>query len=79
LATTGVAGPDPVGDRAAGTVVVALDSDHATLVAQLALPPRRDLVRQLAVVHVLDMLRRHLLGLPMLDHPASRPVRFARP
>jgi nicotinamide-nucleotide amidase len=79
LATTGVAGPDPVGDIGPGTVFVALDCATTTLVAQLALPPDRDLVRRLAVVHALDLLRRHLLGLPMLDTPASRPVRFARP
>jgi hypothetical protein len=27
------------------------------------LPPRRDLVRALSVVHALDLVRRHLLGL----------------
>jgi nicotinamide-nucleotide amidase len=79
LATTGVAGPDPVGDLAPGTVFVAVDCTTATLVARLALPPDRDLVRRLSVVHALDLLRRHLLGLPMLDTAASRPVRFARP
>jgi PncC family amidohydrolase len=79
LATTGAAGPDPVGEFAAGTVFVAVDSADTTRVARLTLPARRDLVRQLAVVHALDMLRRHLLDLPMLDQPASRPVRFARP
>jgi nicotinamide-nucleotide amidase len=74
LATTGVAGPDPVGDLAPGTVFVAVDSTVASAVARLALPPPRDLVRRLTVVHALDMLRRHLLGLPMAEVPS---VRFA--
>jgi nicotinamide-nucleotide amidase len=79
LATTGVAGPDPVGDLAPGTVFVAMDSAAGAAVAQLALPPRRDLVRRLSVVHALDMLRRHLLGLPMAEGRSTRPVRFVRP
>jgi nicotinamide-nucleotide amidase len=78
LATTGVAGPDAVGDLPAGTVYVAVDSDKGCVVARLALPPSRDLVRELSVVHVLDLFRRHLLDLPLLDAPASRPVRATR-
>jgi nicotinamide-nucleotide amidase len=73
LATTGVAGPDPVGQYGAGTVFVAVDSPDGHAVARLSLPPQRDLVRELSVVHALDLLRRHLLGLSMLDQPVSRP------
>jgi nicotinamide-nucleotide amidase len=75
LATTGVAGPDPVGELAPGTVFVAVGSAAAGTVAQLALPPRRELVRRLTVVHALDMLRRHLLGLPTAQVPSVRFVR----
>jgi nicotinamide-nucleotide amidase len=63
LATTGVAGPDPVGEYPVGTVFVAVDSAQGSQVIRRMLPPRRDLVRQLTVVHALDLLRRHLLGL----------------
>jgi nicotinamide-nucleotide amidase len=63
LATTGVAGPDPVGEHPVGTVFVAVDSAAGAQVSRLSLPPRRDLVRALSVVHALDLLRRHLLGL----------------
>jgi nicotinamide-nucleotide amidase len=62
LATTGVAGPDPVGPHRPGVVFVALDSASGSRVVRLDLPPRRDLVRQLSVVHALDLLRRELLG-----------------
>jgi nicotinamide-nucleotide amidase len=63
VATTGVAGPDPVGDYPVGTVFVAVDSAQGAQVIRRLLPPRRELVRQLTVVHALDLLRRHLLGL----------------
>ncbi|HEY2832898.1 MAG TPA: nicotinamide-nucleotide amidohydrolase family protein [Sporichthyaceae bacterium] len=63
LATTGVAGPDPVGDYPVGTLFVAVDSADGARVIRRSLPPRRDLVRALSVVHALDLVRRHLLGL----------------
>jgi nicotinamide-nucleotide amidase len=62
-ATTGVAGPDPVGDYPVGTLFVAVDSADGSRVIRRSLPPRRDLVRALSVVHALDLVRRHLLGL----------------
>jgi hypothetical protein len=43
-------------------VFVALDSASGSRVVRLDLPPRRELVRQLSVVHALDLLRRELLG-----------------
>ncbi len=63
LATTGVAGPDPVGDLEVGTVFVAVADADGARVVRLALPPRREFVRTLSVVHALDLLRRRLLGL----------------
>jgi nicotinamide-nucleotide amidase len=63
LATTGVAGPDPVGDYRVGTLFVAVDSVDGGRVIRRSLPPSRDLVRSLSVVQALDLLRRHLLGL----------------
>ncbi|HZE65503.1 MAG TPA: nicotinamide-nucleotide amidohydrolase family protein [Sporichthyaceae bacterium] len=63
VATTGVAGPDPVGDYEVGTVFVAVDSAEGSRVIRRSLPPSRELVRTLTVVHALDLLRRHLLGL----------------
>ncbi|MGQ0623545.1 MAG: CinA family nicotinamide mononucleotide deamidase-related protein [Sporichthyaceae bacterium] len=66
VATTGVAGPDPVGEHPAGTVFVAVAGPERTRVLRHDLPPRRDFVRALTVVAALDLLRRELLGLP--DH-----------
>jgi nicotinamide-nucleotide amidase len=63
IATTGVAGPDPVDDHEVGTVFVAVDDADGSRVLRLLLPPRRDLVRTLSVVHGLDLLRRRLLGI----------------
>ncbi|MGQ0465661.1 MAG: CinA family nicotinamide mononucleotide deamidase-related protein [Sporichthyaceae bacterium] len=63
VATTGVAGPDLVGEIEVGTVYVAVADAAGTRVVRLALPPRREFVRQLSVVHALDLVRRRLLGL----------------
>ena len=74
IATTGVAGPDPVGEYEVGTVFVAVDDANGSRVLRLLLPPRRDLVRTLSVVHVLDLLRRRLLGIEPHQgwlHPAG--------
>lgn len=62
LATTGVAGPEPVGAHPPGEVFIAVDSAAGARVVRRALPPRRDAVRALTVVHALDLLRRHLIG-----------------
>lgn len=64
LACTGVAGPEPVGDYPAGAVFVALAGPDGTRVLRRDLPPRREFVRALTVLAVLDLLRRELLGLP---------------
>lgn len=64
LATTGVAGPDPVGDYPVGVVFVALAGPDGARVLRRDLPPRRDFVRALTVLAALELLRRELLGLP---------------
>jgi nicotinamide-nucleotide amidase len=68
VATTGVAGPDPVDGVAPGTAYVAVAgatgsgrSAGGEDVVELALPGPRDRVRRLVVVHALDLLRRRLL------------------
>lgn len=60
VATTGVAGPDPVDDHPAGTVHVALDGPGGPAVRSLALAGDRARVRMLSTAHALDLLRRRL-------------------
>jgi len=62
LATTGVAGPDPVGDHPVGEVHVAVAGPDGTSVRSLMLAGDRDRVRALSTAHVLDALRLRLLG-----------------
>jgi nicotinamide-nucleotide amidase len=62
VATTGVAGPDPVGDLGPGTVIVAVAGPDGTTTRGLALPGDRARVRRLTVAHALDDLRRRLLS-----------------
>jgi nicotinamide-nucleotide amidase len=62
LATTGVAGPDPVGDHPVGEVHVAVAGPDGTSVRSLKLPGDRDRVRALSTAHVLDALRLRLGG-----------------
>ena len=61
LATTGVAGPDPVAGVRAGTAFVAVCGPGIERAVALDLPGDRDRVRALVVVHALDLLRRTLL------------------
>jgi nicotinamide-nucleotide amidase len=56
IATTGVAGPDPVNDFLPGTVHVAVSLADDTVVRTMALPGNRDEVRRLAVERVLGLL-----------------------
>jgi nicotinamide-nucleotide amidase len=60
VATTGVAGPDPVGALDPGTVVIAVAGPDGTTTRVLQLPGDRARVRRLTVAHVLDDLRRRL-------------------
>jgi nicotinamide-nucleotide amidase len=61
VATTGVAGPDPQAGIEPGTVLVAVDPGGEVL--RLRLRGDRGIIRALATVHALDLLRRVLLGL----------------
>jgi nicotinamide-nucleotide amidase len=60
LSTTGVAGPDPLEGKPAGTVFVGLAADGAEEVRALRAPGDRDQVRRWAEQAALDLLRRHL-------------------
>lgn len=61
LGVTGVAGPDPQGGRAPGTVFLALAGAGEAALRELRLPGDRARVRRLACVAALDLLRRALL------------------
>jgi nicotinamide-nucleotide amidase len=60
LSTTGVAGPDQLEGKPAGTVVVGLAADGAEEVRALRAPGDREQVRRWAEQAALDLLRRHL-------------------
>ena len=66
LGVTGVAGPATQEDQPVGTVFMGVsmngDTGMDTEVAELHLPGGRQLVRQLAAISLLDMLRRRLLS-----------------
>lgn len=64
VATTGVAGPDPVGEHPAGEVYVAVRGAATGRVRALRLPGPRRWVQRLSVAHGLDLLRRVLHDLP---------------
>ncbi len=61
LSTTGVAGPDGgTQESPVGTVYVALASKDGTIVQRLQLGGDRTRIREVAVLHILDILRRKL-------------------
>ena len=68
VSVTGVAGPD-TDDRGneVGTVFIALADGNETICQKLSCGRGRgrDRVRSAAAQHVFDMIRRHLLGLPL--------------
>jgi nicotinamide-nucleotide amidase len=64
VATTGVAGPEPVGAYPVGAVYVAVAGPAGSRVVRRDVRGDRIRVRRLTVVHALDLLRRALLGLP---------------
>ena len=68
IGVTGVAGPDSDGVHEVGTVFVALATAEETFVKPLELGKRADRsrVRTLAANHAFDMLRRKILGLPVI-------------
>lgn len=70
VAVTGVAGPEPQDGRPVGTVHVAVAAKSGdgcnpedTIVYSPRLSGTRGAIRELTVVHALDLVRRHLLGL----------------
>lgn len=65
IGITGVAGPEAQDGIPAGTVYIALAAEGETAVKQLFLFPDRDRTRMFAASSALDMVRRHLSGLPL--------------
>lgn len=65
VALTGAAGPEPHGGAEPGLVWVALESDHVRHQRNLRWPGDRAFVRRLAEQAALDLVRRHVLGLPL--------------
>jgi nicotinamide-nucleotide amidase len=62
VATTGVAGPDPVENKPVGTVHVAVAGPHGAPARELAAPGDRAQVRAAAVVAALRLLQQTLGG-----------------
>jgi nicotinamide-nucleotide amidase len=62
LATTGVAGPDEQDGQPVGTVFLGLALGEHVEAREVRLPGDPDRVRQYAVISVLDLLHRRLLG-----------------
>ena len=61
LSTTGIAGPDGgTEETPVDTVYVALAAEDETIVKRLQLRGDRSRVREVAVLHILDILRRKL-------------------
>lgn len=66
LSTTGIAGPGAAEGKPAGTVFIGLSAEgHATAVLPFFFPADRLTFKQRTVTAALDILRRHLLGLPL--------------
>lgn len=65
LATTGIAGPGGAKEgKPVGLIYVALAGEKETIVKKLQLTGDRARIREITVLHALDMLRRSLLGIP---------------
>jgi nicotinamide-nucleotide amidase len=64
-ALTGVAGPDAHGGAEAGQVWIALDAEGRSHQHGFRWPFDRELVRRFSELAALDVVRRHLLGLPL--------------
>jgi nicotinamide-nucleotide amidase len=65
ISFTGAAGPEPHGGQPPGTIWVALDSEGRTHARGFTATGERDRVRRWAEQAGLDLLRRHLEGLPL--------------
>ncbi len=66
LATTGEAGPTSGSGQPVGTVFVGLSDEHGTHSFPRDFIGDRIIIKQRAAMFALDVLRRHLLGLPQL-------------
>ncbi|GIV00239.1 MAG: CinA-like protein [Actinomycetota bacterium] len=65
VALTGAAGPEPHGGAEPGLVWVALEAEGVRHQRSLRWPGDRSFVRRLAEQAALDLVRRHVLGLPL--------------
>ncbi len=65
LALTGAAGPEPHGGAHVGEVWIALEADGLAHQRSLRWPGDRGFIRRLAEQAALDLVRRHLSGLPL--------------
>jgi nicotinamide-nucleotide amidase len=68
LSLTGAAGPESHGGAPPGVIWIALDGDDVTHARGFQVPGERDRVRRWAEQAALDLVRRHLEGMPL---PAS--------
>jgi competence/damage-inducible protein CinA-like protein len=67
VALTGAAGPERHGDAEPGQVWIALDAGGTAHQHGFRWPYDRELVRRFSELAALDLVRRHLLGLPLPD------------
>ena len=65
VALTGAAGPEPHAGAEPGQVWIALDAEGAAHQDGFRWPYDRELVRRFSELAALDLVRRHLLGLPL--------------
>ncbi|HZD17349.1 MAG TPA: CinA family protein, partial [Actinomycetota bacterium] len=67
VALTGAAGPEPHAGAEPGQVWVSLEADGVSHQHGFRWPFDRELIRRFAEQAALDLVRRHLLGLPLPD------------
>jgi len=67
ISTTGAAGPEPHDGAPPGTVWVAIDATDVTHQRRIRAPGDRDMVVRWSEQAALDLVRRHLEGLPLPD------------
>ncbi len=71
LSLTGAAGPEPHGSALPGSVWIGLDADGIGHAREVRVTGERDRVRRWAEQAALDLIRRHLEGVPL---PGAAPV-----